>query len=328
MIRQLYTCTAPTTDPYRNLALEQYLTDTVGAEECILYLWQNENTVVIGHNQNAWRECRTGLLEQEGGKLARRLSGGGAVYHDRGNLNFTFCVAAENYDLRRQQRVILEACRALGIPAELSGRNDLLSEGRKFSGNSFYSHNGKAFHNGTLLIHADMERLGRYLSPSPAKLAGKGVKSVASRVVNLRELCPALTVEMMAEAMNRAFGQVYGLPAAALPEERLNAAALESGYERFSRREWIYGADIPFDFACTDRFHWGEVRLELRVEQGVCRHAAVYTDAMDAAFPRRLESALTGCNFSAAALCDGVERAALEENVASDLCALIRAQNI
>ena len=145
--------------------------------------------------------------------LARRLSGGGAVFHDLGNLNFTFSVTEENYDLPRQQPVILTACRLLGLRAELSGRNDLLVEGRKFSGNSFYSHNGRAFHNGTLLVNADMTKMGRYLSPSTAKIASKGVDSVRSRVVNLRELCPDLTIEKMAEAMNRAFEQVYGLTA-------------------------------------------------------------------------------------------------------------------
>lgn len=328
MIRRLYTYTSPITDPYRNLALERRFTETVGQEDCILYLWQNENTVVIGRNQNAWRECRTGLLEEEGGRLARRLSGGGAVFHDLGNLNFTFCVTAEHYDLRRQQRVILEACRLLGIPAELSGRNDLLSEGRKFSGNSFYSHDGKAFHNGTLLIDADMAKMGRYLSPSPAKLAGKGVKSVASRVVNLREIRPTLTVAEMADAMNRAFAMVYDLPTQPLDVSAMDADALQSAYEGFADRNWIYGADLPFDFACTDRFSWGEVRLETQVTQGICRRVSVYSDAMDADFPRRVEAALTGCAFSSAALCDGVQAAGLEEEMTSDLCALIRAQNI
>ena len=267
MIRRLYTCSGSGTDPYRNLALERYLTETVPEDACILYLWQNQNTVVIGRNQNAWKECRTGLLEQEGGVLARRLSGGGAVFHDLGNLNFTFSVTEEDYDLPRQQPVILPACRLLGLRAELSGRNDLLVEGRKFSGNSFYSHNGRAFHNGTLLVNADMTKMGRYLSPSTAKIASKGVDSVRSRVVNLRELCPDLTIEKMAEAMNRAFEQVYGLTAVPLQEQDFDHDALDALYTQFSSRDWVYGRSAPLDFACGDKFPWGEVSLHLRVEQ-------------------------------------------------------------
>ena len=190
MIRQLLTYRDGCTDPHRNLATEAYLTETVPEDTCILYLWQNRHTVVIGRNQNAWRECRTTLLEQEGGVLARRLSGGGAVYHDMGNLNFTFSLPTAAYDLRRQQEVLVAACRRLGIPAECSGRNDILTGGRKFSGNSFYHHGGRSFHNGTLLIDVDMEKLGRYLAPSQGKLESKGVASVRSRVVNLSQIQP------------------------------------------------------------------------------------------------------------------------------------------
>lgn len=329
MIRRLYTCRGGGTDPYRNLALERYLTEvTADDETCILYLWQNENTVVIGRNQNAWKECRTGLLESEGGKLARRLSGGGAVFHDLGNLNFTFSVSGENYDLRRQQRVILEACRLLGVRAELSGRNDLLAEGRKFSGNSYYAHNGKAFHNGTLLVDADMTKMGRYLSPSQAKITSKGVDSVRSRVVNLRELCPGLTVETMAGAMNRAFETVYGLAATPLDEGELDKAALETFWTQFAGRDWIYGRSLAFDFSCGDKFPWGEVNVQLRVEGGLCRDAAVYTDAMDAGLSAAAEQALGGCTFSAEALCRAISGTALSDEVRADLCGLIRRQNI
>ena len=279
MIRRLYTCSGSGTDPYRNLALERYLTETVPEDACILYLWQNQNTVVIGRNQNAWKECRTGLLEQEGGVLARRLSGGGAVFHDLGNLNFTFSVTEEDYDLPRQQQVILTACRLLGLRAELSGRNDLLV-------------------------------------------------SVRSRVVNLRELCPDLTIEKMAEAMNRAFEQVYGLTAVPLQEQDFDHDALDALYAQFSSRDWVYGRSAPLDFACGDKFPWGEVSLHLRVEHGSCRDAAVYTDAMDAGLSAALEGALNGCVFSAGALCRALEGAAVTEEIRDDLCRLIRAQNI
>ena len=125
-------------DPFFNLAVEEYLLQNTDEGCCTLYLWQNQNTVVIGRNQNAFKECRTTLLEDEGGKLARRLSGGGAVFHDLGNLNFTFLVPTADYDLDKQLKVIELACEKLGVKVERSGRNDILEDGPKFTGNAFY----------------------------------------------------------------------------------------------------------------------------------------------------------------------------------------------
>ena len=213
MIKRLLLCRSRSFDPYENLALEEALLSRVGEGELILYLWQNERTVVIGKNQNPWKECRTALLAEEGGCLARRLSGGGAVFHDRGNLNFTFLMTAGDYDLPRQLTVLERACQSLGIPARRSGRNDLLADGRKFSGNAFYKHNGKAYHHGTLMLDVDMEMVQRYLSPSKAKLAAKGVDSVRSRVVNLREFVPDLTIPQLADALIAALAEVYAVAA-------------------------------------------------------------------------------------------------------------------
>ncbi len=326
MIRQLLTYRDGCTDPHRNLATEAYLTETVPEDTCILYLWQNRHTVVIGRNQNAWRECRTTL--QEGGVLARRLSGGGAVYHDMGNLNFTFSLPTADYDLRRQQEVLVAACRRLGIPAECSGRNDILTGGRKFSGNSFYHHGGRSFHNGTLLIDVDMEKLGRYLAPSQGKLESKGVASVRSRVVNLSQVQPGLTVSHMEEALWAAFSEVYGLPTRRLEPSRLDQAALERHYQRFHSYDWVYGQAMPCTFSCGERFPWGELTLELAVEGGVCRHAAVWTDAMDESFAQPLARGLEGCPFRVEDLCLRVEEAPACREVAADLCALLRRQDI
>ena len=291
-------------DPYLNLATEQYLMETVEEDACILFLWQNQNTVVIGRNQNAGKECRTELLNTEGGRLARRLSGGGAVFHDLGNLNFTFLMAEEDYDLDRQLTVIEMACRSLGIPVERSGRNDILADGRKFSGNAFYHNKGRAYHHGTLMVAVDGEKLGRYLSPSKAKLQAKGVESVRSRVVNLTEFCPELTCEELAERLEAAFGVTYDLPVERMEPDVAGADELRAKY---ASNEWLYGPRLPLSLECEQRFDWGEVQLQLQVESGEVVAAKVYSDAMDAELPSALERALTGCAFSCSALCARVE---------------------
>jgi lipoate-protein ligase A len=299
-------------DPYYNLAVEQHLLETVKEGQCILYLWQNQNTVVIGRNQNPWKECRTTLLAEEGGHLARRLSGGGAVFHDLGNLNFTFLVPQEDYDLERQLTVIQEAVRSMGIPAEKSGRNDILSEGRKFSGNAFFKHNGKAYHHGTLLVDVDMGKLSRYLNPSKAKLQSKGVDSVRSRVVNLKELNPDLTIESLKAALLRSFGAVYGCEPRVLGETDLNMAEIQRIAERNRSWEWNFGAKMPFTCEFEDRFPWGGIQIQLNVENGMISQAKIYSDSMDWSFVAVLEKKLAGCRFQKEAVAETLQSTGME----------------
>ena len=254
MITRLTVCVSPGTDPYENLALEQTLLERVGEGDLILYLWQNERTVVIGRNQNPWKECRTALLAEEGGRLARRLSGGGAVFHDLGNLNFTFLMAEADYDLPRQLTVLERACRSLGIPAQRSGRNDLLADGRKFSGNAFYKHNGRAYHHGTLMVDVDLEMVQRYLSPSKAKLAAKGVDSVRSRVVNLREFVPELTIEQLSDALTAALAEVYDAARAICPPGEATGNRQQATGDERGTAERNVGTSIACPVAGTATF--------------------------------------------------------------------------
>ena len=170
MIHKTVYVMADGTVPYRNQAVEELLMRTVEPETCILYLWQNRQTVVVGRNQNSRAECRVELLERDGGYLARRLSGGGAVFHDLGNLNFSFLAMDPNYCVERQQKVVLAAVRTFGLAAEITGRNDITIDGRKFSGNAFMSSGARHCHHGTLLLGADTSRMERYLNVSHDKL--------------------------------------------------------------------------------------------------------------------------------------------------------------
>lgn len=328
MIQHLKVYTGTCLDPHVNLAIEKQLLDSVEPGTYILYLWQNQNTVVIGRNQNAWAECRTGLLEQEGGKLARRLSGGGAVFHDTGNLNFTFLVRDEDYDVDRQLSVIQEACRLTGIRAEKSGRNDLLADGRKFSGNAFYHHAGHAYHHGTLMVNVDKDKLSRYLSPPKAKLEAKGVSSVRSRVVNLNELSPGLTCQRMKDLMTTAFETIYDLHAEPVVLGQADWSVIQQTAQLYASWDYLYGSPLSFTFQCEERFPWGHILLQLEAKAGVITGAKVYSDAMDWLLAPALEQALTGCSFRLEDMCSAVQAVATDLSVSADICGMLQKQDI
>lgn len=314
-------------NPYVNLAIEKYLLDSVMPGECILYLWQNQNTVVIGRNQNSFVECRTSLLEEEGGHLARRLSGGGAVFHDLGNLNFTFLISSDDYDVDRQLSVIQRACALAGITAEKSGRNDLLANGAKFSGNAFYQSKDKAYHHGTLLLNVDMDKLQRYLSPSKAKLEAKGVASVRSRVINLQELAPELSIATMKQYMRQALEDVFGHTAESVTLTDDAWATITATAQLYGSWEYLHGTPLPFSFACETRFSWGQIRLELEAKSGMITGAKVYSDAMDWTLPAAIEQALTGCAFRLEDM-ETALRQALPPMEASDVIGLLAQQDL
>ncbi len=292
------------TDPYKNLALEQHLLETVPEDGCILYLWQNRHTVVIGKNQNAWKECKVQQLTDEGGTLARRLSGGGAVYHDLGNLNFTFLIHKADYNISRQLDVIVKALELLGIHAEKSGRNDLLASGRKFSGNAFYEAGDRCYHHGTLMVNVDRENLGKYLQVSAAKLKSKGVASVQARVINLTELKPDLTLDMLRKALIDAMELVYGCKAEPWQEESMDAEKVEIYRNFYASDEFRLNRRIPFTWEMEHRFHWGEMQLQCEANEGKIRQIEIYSDAMDAGLVEEIKTALTGSAFSSKAMAE------------------------
>jgi lipoate-protein ligase A len=225
------------TDVFHHLAMEEYLLDHV-AEQEVLYLWRSAPAVVIGRNQNPWRELAEFALAEEGVTFARRLSGGGAVYHDLGNLNYTFVRQRDRYDVDSQTRVMVRALESLGIAARVGDRHELLVGAAKVSGTAFRIRRDSAFHHGTLLLHADLSALERCLHPPDLGILSKGVRSIPSPVINLCELRSDLDCASVAAAI-----------AAAANCELRNAevpSGLASRVERYRSWEWR--------FAQTPRF--------------------------------------------------------------------------
>lgn len=285
-------------NPHRNLAMEEYLFSRCEEDEVILYLWQNENTIVIGKNQNAWKECRISKIEEEGAVIARRISGGGAVFHDLGNLNFTFLASKENYDLKKQLEVILRAVQKLGIHAEASGRNDILVDGQKFSGNAFHEHKGRCYHHGTIMVNVKLGELNKYLNVSKKKLESKGIRSVRSRVTNLIDYNPKLTIDQLKKALRETFEEVYGHKSRIIKEDELDQAAVRSLYEKYSSWDWVYGRKFEFQYEVSERFGWGQVDLQFQVDSGMITDLAVYSDSLKPEVIQELPEKLKGIRYN------------------------------
>lgn len=291
---------SPQSNPYLNIAVENYLLSQPDNDEVVMYLWQNRRTVVIGHNQNPFAECDVERLEADGGFLMRRETGGGAVYHDLGNLNFSFVAPYHLYDLQRHYAVLQRALAHYGLQTEISGRNDLLCQGRKFSGNAFSKAKYQRLHHGTLLIRTNVDDLQKYLRVKPSKLQKHGVASVQSRVVNLSELVPEITAQNIIPLLCRSFEEEYRSTAETVPFESLAALPqVQALQNHFASAEWKYGNWRYFQAQRSASFDWGEVELSVSADHaaGIITHVQIATDSL---FPdlvgqvcRRLEGAST-----------------------------------
>lgn len=271
------------TNPYLNVSVENYILQQPLKDTVTLYLWKNHRTVVIGQNQNPYSECNVNLLEEAGGYVMRRKTGGGAVYHDDGNINFSFIASHDLYDQNRQFSVIKRAVQTYGLEIELSGRNDILCQGRKFSGNAFSKGRYQNLHHGTILIKGNMEDLQRYLKVKPAKLQKHGVKSVQSRVINLSELAP-VTSENIVDPLHLAFEQEYGDTAQILDYDTIiKIPEVQTLYNEFSSDEWLFAKWRNFNTHQVAQFPWGNVEISIDIDQQrqIINHIEIATDALD-----------------------------------------------
>ena len=303
-------------NPYLNLAVESNLLDNFVSNTISLFLWKNKQTVVIGTNQNPYSECDTESLLNEGGFLARRRTGGGAVYHDLGNLNFSFVADKNIYDVKRQMQVIQKALLNFNLETEVSGRNDITYQGRKFSGNAFAKTKNQGLHHGTILIKTDSERLQKYLKVKPAKLHKHGVKSVASRVINLSEVAD-ITSENIIPYLIKAFEEVYQETATIINFDDLCDEKTIRLSQHIGSDEYLFGKWKEFHTKKSATFEWGSIDLDIDIdeENGIIKDINIASDSLE---PKSIEAAielLKGANIK--------ENPSSDNQIVNDIISLI-----
>ena len=290
------------TDPTWNLALEEYCLKELVQFERILMLWQNDNAIIIGRYQNAENEVNLAAAREIGAKIVRRPSGGGAVYHDLGNLNYTFIYPIDG--LNRQEIAVyagpmVKALNQIGVPAEIKGRNDLLLDGKKISGTAQRIQKGRLMHHGTLLYDSDLDSLESVLQVDKAKVASKGIASIRSRVTNIKDYLPKgrfEDVQAFWQALLDAFDEEEPITRFELTPEML-AEVEKLQKEKYQSWDWNFGHAPAFEYKNSRRFPNGKLEIQANIKKGLIEEIKISGDFMGMADLDPLEDALRGVRY-------------------------------
>lgn len=291
-------------DPTWNLAFEEYCLKELVQFEKIMLLWQNDNAIIIGHYQNAENEVNIDAVQKFGAKIVRRSSGGGTVYHDLGNLNYSFIYPIEGLkrlDISVYAKPIVTALSKIGVPVEIQGRNDIVINGKKISGTAQRIHKGRLLHHGTLLYDSNLDVLQSVLQVDANKVASKGIASVRSRVTNIKEHLPEgqfKDIHAFWQALLDAFAEdeeitPYQLSPAMLAEVK---NLQETKYQSW---DWNFGRAPAFEFSNHKRFPGGKLEIQVNVKKGVIESCKVSGDFLGVVDLDELENTLQGTKYAA-----------------------------
>lgn len=297
------------TDPRINLAIEEYILKNMDIEkDDFLLFYINQPSIIIGKNQNTIEEINTDYVEENGILVVRRLSGGGAVYHDLNNLNFSFLTKDDGNSFSNYKKFtqpVVDALAKLGVNSELSGRNDILAEGKKVSGNAQYSTRGRMFSHGTLMFNLDIDAVVNSLKVKQDKIESKGIKSVRSRVANIIDFLPEkITVEeFRMEILKSIFGGEENIQYYELTEEDWENIH-EISKNRYQLWEWNYGKSPRFNIQKTKRYPSGSLDIRLKVNKGVIEEAKIFGDFFGVGDVDEVAELLVGTKYDRAAIAE------------------------
>ncbi|MEC3654176.1 lipoate--protein ligase [Bacillus siamensis] len=296
------------TDPRINLAIEEYCVKHLDPEQTYLLFYVNQPSIIIGKNQNTIEEINTKYVEDNGIIVVRRLSGGGAVYHDLGNLNFSFITKDDGdsfHNFKKFTEPVIQALRQLGVEAELSGRNDIVADGRKISGNAQFSTKGRIFSHGTLMLDSAIDHVVSALKVKKDKIESKGIKSIRSRVANISEfLDDKMTADEFKKHLLHHIFNTNDL--SKVPEYKLTdvdwKAIRKISEERYQNWDWNFGRSPAFNLQHSKRYPVGSIDLRLEVKKGIIQDCKIFGDFFGAKDVSEVEQALIGKQYDRTAI--------------------------
>ena len=290
----------PRTNPYMNLALDEYAMKHIDVGEDYFYLWRNDPSVIIGKNQNAAEEVNQEFIDRRNINVARRVSGGGAVYHDLGNINFTFIINVDDpgkVNFKKYTQPIIDALAAMGVKSEASGRNDILIDGKKISGVAQRMSGNRLMHHGTLIYDVNIEDMVEALNVDPDKIISKGVKSVRSRVTTIKEHLPeGSTLENFWDELHYHLSNKNQDEEIFLTQEDLDKITHEAE-TKFSTWDWVYGYSPEFNLKNSKRFGGGRIEVLMDVKEGKIQSIRFMGDYLGLNDVQEVEDKLVGVRF-------------------------------
>lgn len=316
---------SPSNDPYFNLALEQHVFDNMNKDNEYFMLWQNDNAIIVGKHQNAIGEINQEYVNEKNISVVRRLSGGGAVYHDLGNLNFTFIVDdgdISKFDFSKFCNPIVKALGKLNVEAEINGRNDITIDGKKFSGNSQYAKKKRVMHHGTIMYDSDISVVASSLKVSKDKIESKGVKSVKSRVTNVKEhMDKDIPIEDFKKLLLQYMFEDGNLKEYILTEE--DFAEIEKiKNDRYSKWDWNFGSSPKYNISKERRFDGcGKIEVYMEVQNGIIESFNVYGDYFGNGDSKDIADKVIGCKVEQTEIAKAISTLNIEDyfmNMKSD----------
>lgn len=304
-------------DVYRNLAIEDFLVNQYCQRgDILLYLWQNDKSVVLGRNQSAYSECNLEFARNNNISISRRLSGGGAVFHDKGNLNYTFVASNDLFARETFCRIIIQSLINCGLNAELTGRNDIHIDGMKVSGMACYEGKDCSFLHGCLMVNVNEDMLAKILTPRLEKLESKGIPSIRARVRNIAGFQKILSEEILKERIIQVSREMLDSSDMTEPLSIIDAISLPVGddlLDKYRSESWIFGRNIPVTIRLSENFDWGGCDVEIGVERGVISEVMIYTDALETGIFHVISRELKGCALRKKAMIQRLEKICVQD---------------